>query len=187
MDTKVIKTDKSPIPAGLIGEGIEVFWCNNEKWVLTQGIRYRYNEAPSHVKSVILRAFQNDRQSLAYMAKIGLKTANEMFDRWYRCVVGGLDHVPDFGNKMFTPDAYNNMCSDSKCPHRGLLCGRTCGIRSWQAETIKAIKDGCTMEKAAEKVNVTHSAVRSRVTKMLEQTGMHTTAQLICWATELGI
>lgn len=187
MNANVTKTDKSPILAGMIGDGIEPFWYENEKWVLANGVVYRYNDAPTHIKAEILQEFIKDRQSHDYMAKMGITVANEVFERWYQCVVGGLDHVPDIRKEVFTPDAYNNLCADTKCEHRGLLCGRASGIRSWQAETIRAIKDGCSMEKAAEKVHVSHAAVRSRVSKMFEQTGVHTTAQLMCWATELGV
>lgn len=187
MEAKLTKTDKSPIPAGMFGEGIEAFWYEGEKWVIANGTISRYNEAPTHAKATIQRAFMNDRQSLAYMAKMGLRNANEIFDTWYCCVVGGIDHVADFTEKTFTPDVYNNLCSDAQCPHRGRLCGRASALRNYEVETIRSLMAGKSMEQASESLFVSLPAVKSRVAKLHEKLGVNNTAAMVTRAAEIGI
>lgn len=187
MEAKLTKTDKSPIPAGMFGEGIEAFWYEGEKWVIANGAISRYNEAPTHAKATIQRAFMNDTQSLNYMAKMGLRNANEIFDTWYRCVVGGLDHVADFSANTFTPDAFNNLCAETNCLHRGQLCGRASALRSYEVETIRSLMQGKSMEQASESLFVSLPAVKSRVAKLHEKLGVTNTAAMVTRAAEIGI
>jgi DNA-binding CsgD family transcriptional regulator len=185
MSTKVTNSDRSPIPAGIFS-GIEAFWCDNEKWVIAHGTTYRYNEAPTVVKSTIQKAFMADKQSLAYMAKMGLRKANEIFDTWFKCVVGGLDSVADF-DRRFTPDAYNNMCADTNCPHRGRLCGRASALRNYEVETLAQLATGNSMKTTSEHLFITRPGIRSRVDQVKEKLNAPNMAALMHRAAELGI
>jgi len=185
MTTKVTNQSNSPIPAGIFS-GIEAFHANGENWVLAYGTAYRYNDAPTPVKQQIQKAFMNDKQSLAYLAKMGIVKASEVFDTWYRCVVGGLDHVPDFG-KMFTPDAYNNMCTDTNCHHRGRLCGRASALKNYEVETIAMLERGESMEQTAQHLFITQRGIKSRVEKLKEKLECPNMAALMCKTAQLGI
>lgn len=186
MKAKVTNSNKSPIPAGIFGNGIEAFWHEGEKWVIAHGSIYRYNEAPTVVKSTIQKAFMKDRQSLDYMAKIGLRNANEIFDTWFKCVVGGLDNVADF-DRQFTPDAYNNMCTDTKCPHRGRLCGSALAIRNYEVETLAQLASGKSMKETSEQLFITRPGIRNRVEQTKEKLQVNNMAELMHRAAELGI
>lgn len=185
METKLTNKSNSPIPAGIF-YGIEAFWHNDEKWVIAHGTTYRYNEAPTAVKSTIQREFMADKQSLAYMAKMGLRKANEIFDTWYRCVVGGLDSVPDF-DKRFTPDAYNNMCADMQCPHRGRLCGRATALKNYEVETLAELAHGNSMEATSDHLFLTRTGIRNRVDKTKEKLHVTNMASLMARTAQLGI
>lgn len=188
MNANVIKSNKLPIPAGLIGEGIEAFWFEGEKWVNCQGACYRYNDAPTHAKAAIQHEFQNDRRSLTYMAKhMGLKYAGEMFDTWYRCIVGGIDDIPDFGVGKFTPDTFNNLCTKAECEHRGKFCGRESGIGIRELETIRHLKQGKNFEQAAADSYITIYGLKSRVEKLREMFGAANTTELISITSKFGI
>lgn len=187
MRAKLQFSDKSPIPAGLFGEGIEAFWHDGEKWVIVAGVRYLYNDSPTHAKATIQREFMNDRYSLSYMStRMGLKKANEMFDTWYRCVVGGLDHVPDFANK-FTPDAFNNMCHDTGCKHRGCFCGRQTALKNYEVETLAQLSMGNSMEKTSRQLYITRTGIRNRVDRTKEKLQANNMAELMHRAAQLGI
>ncbi len=173
------------VPAGIFS-GIEAFWYQEEKWVIAHGTTYRFHEAPSTIQQQIWKAFYNDKQSLAYLAKIGLSKHSEVFDRWYQCVVGGLDHIPDFGQKLI-PDAYNNMCDDMQCPHRGRLCGCASGLKNIEVETIAALKSAKNMEQAAEAIHVSLPAIKSRVAIMHEKLHVSNSVAMMARASELGV
>ena len=119
--------------------------------------------------------------------KMGLKKANEIWDTWYRCVVGGLDRVADLNDGKFTPDAYNNLCQETDCPHRGRLCGRAIGLKSDDVKTIRQLMAGKSMEQAAESLFVSLPAVKSRVAKLHEKLGVTNTAAMVTRAAEIGI
>lgn len=179
-------TTQTQIPAGIFS-GIEAFWHNGEKWVIANGTVQRFHEAPSTVQQPIWRAFTNDKQSLAYLAKMGLTKASETFDKWYRCVIGGIDHVPDILNDKFSPDAYNNMCADHTCPHRGRLCSRATNLKNFEIETIVALKSAKNMKQAAEAIHVSLPAIKSRIAKMHINLNVPNTVALMATATQLGI
>jgi hypothetical protein len=185
MTTKVTNSNTSPIPAGIFS-GIEAFWHADEKWVIAHGTTYRYNEAPTAVKAIIQKAFINDKQSLAYMAKMGLRKANDIFDTWFKCVVGGLDHIPDFGKKL-TPDAYNNMCADMHCPHRGRLCGRATALKNYEVETLAELAHGNSMEATSDHLFMTRTGIRNRVDKAKEKLHAPNMAALMFRTAQLGI
>jgi len=173
------------VPAGIFS-GIEAFWYENEKWVIAHGTVKRFHECDSTIQQPIWKAFMADKQSLAYLAKIGITKSSEVFDRWYRCVVGGLDHIPDFDLK-FTPDAYNNMCADMQCPHRGRLCGRESGLKNIEVETLSALKSARNMEQAASDVHISLQGFKSRIVKLHEKFEVPTTIALMSVTSQLGV
>jgi len=183
--SKLEQKNQNQMPAGIFN-GTEAFWYENEKWVIAHGTVKRFHECDSSIQQPIWRAFMNDKQSLAYIAKMGITKSSEVFDRWYRCVVGGLDHVPDFDHK-FTPDAYNNMCTDMQCPHRGRLCSRAAGLKNIEVETIEALKSARNMEQAAEAIHISLPAIKSRIAIMHEKLQVSNSVAMMARAGELGI
>lgn len=182
---KIQHISEQIVPAGIFS-GTEAFWHKSEKWVIAHGNTKRFDECDSSIQQPILRAFMSDKQSLSYIAKIGITKFSEVFDRWYRCVVGGLDHVPDFDLK-FTPDSYNNMCADLQCPHRGRLCSRATGLKSHEVETLYALKSARNMEHAAESIHVSLPAIKSRIALMHEKLQVTNSVAMMARAAELGI
>jgi len=178
-------TLRNNIPAGFFS-GTEAFWHENEKWVIADGTVKRFEDCDSRIKQPIWKAFIADQTSLAYLAKMGVTKATETFDRWYRCVIGGLDHVPDFG-KTFTPDSYNNMCSDMQCPHRGRLCSRAVGLKNYEVQTLAAIKQGKSLELTASELCVSFPGMKSRVEKIKEKLHVLNMAALMARTVEIGI
>jgi len=174
------------VPAGLI-TGIEAFWYNSEKWVIANGTTSRFVDAPPVIQQTIAKAFQQDAESIAYLSKMGLTRFTETFDRWYQCVVGGLDNVPDFENGTLKSDAYNNMCIDSNCPHRGKLCSRALALKNYEIETIVALKQGHNLEITASQLCISLPGMKSRVEKIKETLHVPNMAALMAYAAEIGI
>jgi hypothetical protein len=188
MSTNVQKTMKSPISKALFGNGIEPFYYEREKWVLAGGSVIRFHEADSQIQQPIWHAFRSDKQSLAYICtKMGIKAATETFETWYRCVVGGIDRVADLNDGKFTPDAFNNLCTETDCPHRGKLCGRAVGLKSDDVKTIRQLMAGKSMEQAAESLFISLPAVKSRVAKLHEKLGVTNTTAMVTRAASIGI
>lgn len=183
--TKVINSEQKTILAGIL-HGIEAFYYEGEKWVIANGSVKRFHECNSTVQQPIWRAFRKDEKSLAYIAKMGITKASEVFETWYRCVVGGLDHVPDFGHVLI-PDAYNNMCADTHCPHRGHLCSCEVGLKNYEVETLAALKNGESLEQTAPKLCVSLPGMKSRVERIKEKLHVPNMAALMVRTTELGI
>ncbi len=189
METNVLKRDKQAIvPAGIF-EGTEAFWLNNEKWVLHNGKVQRFVDAPGKIQRMIAEAFLNDTRSRAYLRKTGITQFRQAFDMWYKCVVGGLDYVPDFvydtGIKM-NPDAFNNTCAES-CIHRGKFCSCKAALKNYEVDTILALKLGQTIEETAKMLYVSVPGLKSRIEKIKEKLGASNMASLIAKASALGI
>lgn len=183
--TKVINSEQKTIPAGIL-HGIEAFYYEGEKWVIANGSVKSFHECDSTIQQPIWRAFLSDKKSLAYIAKMGITKASEVFDTWYRCVVGGLDHIPDFGAR-FTPDAYNNMCADTHCSHRGQLCSCAVGLKNYEVETLAALKHGESLQQTAPRLCVSLPGMKSRIERIKEKLQVPNMAALMVKTTELGI
>ena len=187
MKTKVIqKNDTKKLPAGIM-EGTEAFWYNDEKWVVHEGKVMLFTEAPVKVQNMIAMAFLKDKKSRAYLEKIGYTSFSKSKDRWYKCVLGALDEMPDFINGKFTPDAYNHTCTDYTCPHRGKLCSLGPGLKNYEVETVVALKKGKTIKETALELFISEAGLKSRVEKLKEKLKAENMAQMIAKAVELGI
>lgn len=186
MTAKLQISSKSPIPAGIFS-GIEAFWYNDEKWVIAHGEVRRFDECDSSIQQPIWKAFLNDKQSLGYLSKIGIKKASESFDRWFRCVVGGLDAIPDVLNDKFTPDTFVNTCADNHCPHRGKLCSCAAGLLNYEVETIAALQTARNMQHAAESIHISLPAIKSRIEKLHIKLDVNNSIAMMHRAAQLGI
>nr|WP_321357217.1 hypothetical protein [uncultured Draconibacterium sp.] len=189
METKLVKRNRiALIPFGII-DGIDPFWFNNEKWVRMNGNEFiRYHETSGKTQRLIANACRDDKPSLDYINnKMGIKGISAEFDTWYKCVVGGLDAVPDFFKGRFTPDAFNNMCTDYDCPHRGKLCGVASGLKSDDVKTIDALKQGKSIAATAEDIFLSTAGMKSRVENLKIKLGAPNMASLMARATEIGI
>ena len=187
MKTKLLKKNKLAIvPAGII-EGTEAFWYNNEKWVVHEGRSARFHEAPGSVQRMIAEAFMNDKRSQNYLRKTGITSFSEGFEMWYKCVIGGIDHVSDFQNGILTPDGFNNACNDHSCPHRGKLCSLEAGLKNYEVATIVALKKGKSIEETAYWLCISKAGMKSRVEKIKQKLGAANIASMMSLATEMGI
>lgn len=189
METKLVKRNRiALVPFGII-DGIDPFWFNNEKWVRMNGNQFlKFHETSGQTQRLIADACRNDKRSLAYINnKMGITGISGEFDTWYKCVVGGLDEVPDILKGRFTPDAYNNMCTDYDCPHRGRLCGVSSALKSEDVKTIRALKRGKSIAATADDLFISTAGMKSRVEKVKEKLGAPNMASLMARATEIGI
>lgn len=177
---------KSKIPAGII-EGTEAFWFDNEKWLIHQGEAMRFKDAPIKLRDMIAEMFLRDKQSIAYLTKIGVTAFSKSFEMWYKCVVGALDETPDFADGNLTADDYNHACTDYKCPHRGHLCSLTPGLKNYEIETLVALKKGETIEHTASALFVSVPGLKSRIEHIKEKLGATNMASMIAKAVEFGI
>lgn len=187
MNTKVHQISVgAKLPAGII-EGTEAFWFDNEKWVIHNRQTLRYNEAPTEVKQMIQEAFLADKVSHKIIKQSGITSLNETFDTWYRCVIGALDDAPDFINGNLNADAYNHSCTDNDCPLRGKLCSLATGLKNFEVETIQVLKQGHTVEEAAEILHLSYSGMKSRVEKLKDHFNAKNTVSLLAKTTQIGI
>ena len=174
------------VPAGLI-MGIEAFWYNSEKWVIANGTTSRFEDASPSVQQAIAKAFQQDTESIAYLAKMGYTKFTETFEKWYQCVVGGLDNIPDFDNGKLKADAFNNMCHDQNCPHRGRLCSRASGLKDYEVETLSALKLGESIPQTAKRLCISEAGMKSRLNIIKGKLHAPNMASLMAKSVELGI
>lgn len=189
METKLVKKNQlALIPFGIV-EGVEPFWFNNEKWVLLNNqFPVKYHETSGENQRLIADACKDDKPSLAYINKKMKVTAKSgEFNIWYKCVVGGLDYVPDLLKGKFTPDAYNNMCSDYNCLHRGKLCGVASGLRSHHVQAIIALKKGKSVAATASDLCISTAGLKSRIEVIKIKLDAPNLPSMMAKAVEIGI
>lgn len=175
------------MPAGMFGDGVEAFWHDREKWILANGQRIRFNDAPIKLRNMIANTFLHDEPSKTYFRKIGVTGFSKAFDMWYRCVVGALDSTPDFIKGRYTPDQFNTACNDIDCPHRGKLCGAKTAINNQDIQTLTALAMGENFRNTAAYLYITEAGLKSRVTKLRQKLEAKNTPALTARAAQIGI
>jgi DNA-binding CsgD family transcriptional regulator len=187
MNAKLMKKQcQSTFPAGII-EGIEGFWHDEEKWVMVEGTKMKFDAAPGKVQRLFANAFVKDRKSQEYMKRHGVTKFNEGFEWWFKCVVGAYDREPDFIDGKFTPDTFNNTCKDYDCVHCGRLCSISTGLKNYEVATIVALKGGFTEEQTATLLFISVPGLKSRIEHIKEKLGATNMASMIAKAVEFGI
>ena len=187
MKTKLEKKHRLAIfPAGII-EGIEGFWHAGEKWVMVEGTKMKFEAAPGNVQRMFADAFMNDCRSQLYLKRHGVTKFSEGFEWWFKCVVGAYDCEADFLNGKFTPDSFNNTCTEIDCVHRGKLCGLASGLNASDVKTLAALKQGETLRNTAAMLYVSVPGMKSRITRLRIITETKNTAALTARAAEFGI
>lgn len=191
MTKLALKSGNKNIPAWLL-KGIEAFCIKHEdgtieKHLIIDGKSMLFEESPGEVQRRFGQLFIDDKQGQKYLKQMGITTFREGFDQWFFCVLGGLDSNPDIVNGELSPDAFNNSCSDMECQFRGKFCGRKSNLRSYEVETLAALKRGLSISESAEALCISEPGMKSRVIILKEKLNAHNMAMLTARATELGI
>ena len=94
MKIKLIKQGKLAIlPAGIV-EDVELFYFNNQKWVLCKGKLTAFNNAPELVQRMVHEAFENDSKRQLASGEISKEKYETYFDAWYHRQVGYFGDDP---------------------------------------------------------------------------------------------
>lgn len=180
------------LPAGLIGEEEEAFWVENDpidkKWIAINGVVKRFCDWPLKVRNQWCMHYFNDTENRDYIEnRLKLKGFQEPFERWWKCVHGGFDSVPDVKNGKICPDAYNNMCTERNCPDRGKLCGKISKLNNQDVQTLSALTQGETFRNTADYLYISEAGLKSRVTKLRQKLEAKNTPALTARAAQIGI
>jgi hypothetical protein len=184
METNLVKNSK--IPAGIIS-GTEAFWENNEMWVSHEGSTKPFHQQPGEVQRMIANAFLDDTESRKYLRKIGIVDFKPAFERWFKCVVGGIDSQSDFDSDGLHPEAYNNTCCEVNCPDRGKLCGRASNLKSIDVIRISAFRNGATITETANMLYLSPSGMKTWWEHTKEKLGTTNTASTFARLAGMGV
>lgn len=175
------------IPAG-ITNGTEAFWLDGEKWLIHNGEVKPLNQFPTSVQNRIVDLFALDTESRTILKKNQIHGFMQQFDAWYKCVIGGLDNIPDFTNwAQLTADSFANTCSETNCSMRGKLCGRAVALNSIEIDTIRCLSRGSTIAQVAKELFVTEAAIKSRINTIHYKTRSRNMAELMAVTARAGV
>ncbi|MEG0797007.1 MAG: LuxR C-terminal-related transcriptional regulator [Odoribacter sp.] len=188
METKVQQSiHRNNIPAGIFS-GIELFSASGRMYAIHQGVRMEYEDLPGTEKRSFVSMYMQDKESQDFIRKqFGCVGFEAGFRQWLFCKFGSLDGDPDSVDEHITPDTYNSACSRTDCPGRGKICGCVAGLKGYEVDTLIELKSGLTTKEAADRLNVSEAAVKSRVEKLKERFNVTNVVALIATITELGI
>lgn len=182
------QNETNPIPAGIVS-GMEGFWdeLTKTKFLAIQGVIKPFNEWSSSIQNRIVAIFNNDSYSRDYLRRKGIIAFSEAFDKWWKCVVGGLDGTPDFDNDNLFPDSFINTCNCNECPDRGKLCGRASMLKNFEVATIQTLEKGNSLSQSAMILCISLPAMKKRVEAINIKLGTRNMASMIATSAKLGI
>ena len=182
METKVVNFLKGDT------EHAEAIYTNGVKYLRYNGETKPLEDFPISIQIAVFNIFLKDTESQQRLRKMGLITTMQQFEQWYKCVVGGLDTIPDFTNwSQLKADAFNNTCTDEHCHFRGKSCGRAMGLNSIEVETIRCFSKGHTIAQVAKEQFVTQAAIKSRINTIHDKTRSRNMAELMAITARAGV
>jgi len=183
----IMTANVNKIPAG-ITTGTEAFYIDGVKWLIHNGESKPFDQFPSKIQNAIVEVFKNDLESRSMLFKMGFKGFSEQFENWYKCVVGGLDSIPDFSNwEQLSADVFANTCPEKDCPMRGKLCGRKVGLNYSEVARIRSFAEGHTIIEVAHEHFITEAAVKSSIERIHMKMNTRNMAQTIAVCGQMGI
>lgn len=188
MEANVHKTSEKAIPEWL-NSGAEVYFSHGEIYLNIEGNKVHFSQAPGKYQRRLGNQFLNDKPAQRYLKKeFGITSFEKGFEQWLFCKYGGIDNNSDISaNGKLTPDAYNNVCTDTNCPHRGRFCGVKSQLNSYDVETINVFAKGKTIEQASKKLFLSIPGTKSRLNTIKDKTGTVNMAQLMVFATKNNV
>jgi DNA-binding CsgD family transcriptional regulator len=187
METNLHKTNESAIP-GWFNSGAEVYFSKGEIYLNIEGSKVPFNQSPGKYQRILANAFMADKPAQRYLKKeFGITGFEQGFEQWMFCKFGGIDNTSDItANGKLVPDTFNNVCSETDCPHRGRFCGVKSHLSSHEVKTLRIFAQGKTIEQAADKLFISIPGTKSRLNAIKEKTGANNMAQLISITAHMG-
>lgn len=177
----------SNIPAGIF-QGTEVFVKDNAVYAMYQGKRVLFEDLPGAEKRYFIDKYMADNAGRAFILnQFGIVEFEAGFKQWLSCKFGALDGSPDCVDGNIIADAYNSACRTKNCPGRGVFCGTKVGLKGYEVETLRYLKEGRKIEEVAKILCISTPAVKSRINKMKGMFNAPNLVALIGMATDLGV
>ena len=166
----------------------EAIYTNGVKYLRFNGETKPLEDFPISIQIAVFNIFLRDNDSHERLRRMGLNATMEQFEQWYKCIVGGVDAIPDFTNwSQLKADSFNNTCTDEHCKFRGKSCGCEMGLNSIEVETIRCFSKGSTIAQVANQQFVTEAAIKSRINTIHYKTRSRNMAELMAVSARAGV
>lgn len=186
-NVEIIGQGSKGIPAGIF-VGTEVFVKDSKIYAMYNGQLMFFEDLPSQEKRCFVDKYMEDLSGRFFIQnRMGISGFESGFKQWLFCKFGAMDRTPDYLCGEVIPDRYNSACQRTECAGRGVLCGVECGLKSYEVETLKRLKDGKTLEEVAAILCVAVPTVKSRIRKLKRMFNVSNLVALVSMATDLGL
>lgn len=182
-----METNVQKIPAGIMNS-IEAFVFDGKKYLVIDGRKIQFKNAPGKVQRLFANAFMADKAFQRWMKQQGVNGLIPAFEKWFFCKFGAYDGTPDVDNGVLVPDAFNSACTDYNCEMRGRMCGNLgFALHNHEVKTLMCLINGFTIEETADYCCLSVAGIKSRIGKLKEEFGARNTAQLCSIAARIGL
>lgn len=175
--------------AGLTCTGGEFFAQNGLNHLIIGGSVLKYPEFPLPV----LKLTDNSITPRNHRAldEMNISSLHDRRNKWIRCNLANLDHVPDYqpGEKTLAREVV--ACEErGQCKQEGFLCltlTQSTGLTSREIETLTYIGLGLLDKEIAFKMGISENTVAVHTKHLREKTGCLRKAELAIKAKELNL
>lgn len=99
------------LPAGLVGNGLELFYIDGELEATYRGRHWRFNELPQNIIAQLQQKMEEDKAAMDLFDRYGPKPIMDRLEVYYKCSSGGFDELPDFINGKHNQESWNCGCN----------------------------------------------------------------------------
>jgi DNA-binding NarL/FixJ family response regulator len=180
---------EQPLPAGIIGTGIEVFRDNEGRtFFLQDGIKLPYLMMHREDREYFQAALAADPAAMAVLSEaFGLDPGDEMEETFAGCRFGNIDYRADLKDGRLVPDA--PRCTRIKtCVGFNIVCripvppGGPLTRREYQI--LSLITRGKLTKEISEVLGITDATTRTHIQCIHRKLGVNNNIEVAAWAHE---
>lgn len=175
------------LPAGISGQGIEVFRDNEGRvFYLQNGNKLPYLMMPHEYREYFQAELASDKTALAVLKReFGLTTADELEEMFAGCRYGNLDYRADLIDGRLTPDA--PRCSFlSTCPGFNVVCRIPSppngSLTRSEYRIIILISQGKQTKEISDTLGITDATTRTHIQRIHAKLGVNNNIEVASWA-----
>lgn len=178
---------KSNLPAGIEGNGIEIY--RNEKFevfFLQNGVKRPFSELPNDIRDLLREELENDKQAKASLFNL-LGTADDelLLEMFAGCRYGNLDYTPDVMSGRLNKEVPS--CPLVKtCSSFGKLCllpeTKEGTLTRIEYFTAVCIARGLQAKEIADVQCKSEATVRTHTQRIHAKIGVNNNLEVASWA-----
>lgn len=180
------------VPAGLLDQGLEFFFEEEELYATWQGRSWRFHELPHELLMRLSETMHEDKEAMHLLEQFGPKPLKDRLFLYFKCRCGGYDLKSDLlPDGSFSEESWNCKCNGNcvlAARFRNGAATKNGVLTKRELEVIRVLcsEPFPTLDLAAHKLCISRKTIDNHRQHIANKTGTRSIQELTVLATKSG-